>query len=468
MSRVRENRRVSIRARLLAAFLLMSLVTLGLSTILSAVMDLRLFRGQMIRDLEVLAAVVGENCVSSLVFDSPETAMRHLSSLRGEYQIRSALLLDTAGGTFAHWARAPGEGPSAVHGPLNGWLAADVEVSHAILYDGRPIGRLILRGRLDELRQQFLSYLGIGALAALVTLGIAWALALGLQRRIGGPILALARRSRTISQERDFSVRLSDPRAGEEITMLVQGFNAVLQGLSERESELARQASALDQANAKLRDLAMDLAMLEDKEKARLAAELHDGPLQQLALAQIHIEVATRKKCEESSDRLQLGIELLSEAIRALRSLQFDLSPPVLETAGLSAALSWLAESTQRRWGLALTFRQDGSLPGLDRPRKVLLFQCARELVMNVVKHARARGGKMELTQRDGCLHLLVEDDGLGFSASASPGDPCTEGGYGLRGVCERLALVDGGLTLEDLKPGARVRLWIPIGTETR
>jgi signal transduction histidine kinase len=446
----------------------MSLVTLGLSTILSAVMDLRLFRGQIIRDLEVLAAVVGENCVSSLVFDSPETATRHLSSLRGEYQIRSAVLLDNEGGTFADWARPRGEDPSEGRGPLNGWLAADVEVSHAIQYDGRLIGRLILRGRLDELRQQFLSYLGIGALAALVTLGIAWALALGLQRRIGGPILALARRSRAISQERDFSVRLPDPRAGDEITMLVQGFNAVLQGLAERESELARQARALDQANAKLRDLAVDLAMLEDKEKSRLATELHDGPLQQLALAQIHIEVATQRKQEESSDRLQLGIELLSGAIRELRSLQFDLSPPVLETGGLPAALSWLAESTQRRWGLTMTFRQDGPLPALDRPRKVLLFQCARELVMNVVKHAHARGGRIELTRRDGCLELLVEDDGVGFGASPGPRDACTSGGYGSRGVCERLALVDGGLTLENLKPGARVRLWIPIGPETR
>ena len=468
MTHDRRHPRGSIRSRLLIGFLLMSLVTLGLSTLLSAVMDLRLFRGQMIRDLEVLAAVVGENCVSSLVFQSPETAVRHLSSLQGEYQIRLAVLLDTDGGTFAHWARAPGEGPSLGRGPLKGWLVADVEVSHSILYDGRPIGRLILRGRLDELRRQFLNYLGIGAPAALATLGIAWTLALGLQRRIGGPILALARRSRAISADRDFSVRLPDPGAGEEITTLVQGFNAVLQGLAERESELARQYRALDQATETLRHLAMDLAMIEEKEKSRLAAELHDGPLQQLALAQIHIEVATQRKHEESSDRLQLGIELLSGAIRELRSLQFDLSPPVLETGGLPAALSWLAESTQRRWGLTMTFRQVGTLPALDRPRKVLLFQCARELVMNVVKHARARVGRIELTRRDGCLELLVEDDGVGFRASPDPSDACTSGGYGSRGVCERLALVDGALTLENLKPGARVRLWIPIGPETR
>ena len=161
------------------------------------------------------------------------------------------------------------------------------------------------------------------------------------------------------------------------------------------------------------------------------------------------------------------GVGLLSEATRELRGLQFDLSPPVLESGGLSAALGWLAESTQGRWGLTMGYRLDGTLPPLDRPRKVLLFQCARELVMNLIKHAKASRGEIRLTQREGCLELQVEDDGIGFAASHAAGDR-SAGGYGLKGVCERLALVDGGLTLEDLRPGARVRLWIPMEPESR
>ena len=102
-----------------------------------------------------------------------------------------------------------------------------------------------------------------------------------------------------------------------------------------------------------------------------------------------------------------------------------------------------------------------------DRPRKVLLFQCARELVMNLIKHAKASRGEIRLTQREGCLELQVEDDGIGFAASHAAGGR-SAGGYGLKGVCERLALVDGGLTLEDLRPGARVRLWIPMEPESR
>jgi signal transduction histidine kinase len=154
--------------------------------------------------------------------------------------------------------------------------------------------------------------------------------------------------------------------------------------------------------------------------------------------------------------------------MRELRTLQFDLSPPVLETGGLSAALGWLAESTRSRHGLNMSYRLEGTLPTLDQARKVIVFLCARELVTNLVKHARATRGSIRLRQTEGCLELQVEDDGIGFAASQTTRDPGPDEGYGLRGVCERLALIDGGLTVEELRPGARVRLWVPIQPQNR
>ncbi len=458
----------SIRTRLLAAFASLALLTLGLSTLLSALMDVKLFRDHMIRDLEVLAAVVGENCISALVFDDPETAQRHLATLSREYQIRSASLVDAGGRTFAEWRRDPANAPAGQSVGALPEVRPRVDIGRVIEFDGRTVGRLLIHAELDELLNQFRVYLLLAALVALFTLVAALLAATRLQRRIAGPILELAERSRAISVNQDFTVRLPDPDAGEEITTLVKGFNDVLQGLAERETHLSRQTRALDQANDKLRRMAMDLAMMEETEKARLAAELHDGPMQKLALAQIQIEAAARGPDEESSNLLAAGVELLSESTRELRSLQFDLSPPVLETGGLSAALGWLAESTQGRWGVTMSYRLEGTLPALDRARNVLLFQCARELVMNLVKHARASRGEIGLCRRDGCLELQVEDDGIGFAATRAASDQRADEGYGLRGVCERLALADGGLTLEILRPGARVRLWIPIGPEIR
>ncbi len=456
-----RRQRRSIQGRLLRALMLMTLLTLSLSTALYAVMDLKLFRDHLVRDLGVLAAVVGESCVSALVFQDPETAGRYLASLHREYQVRSALLLDGQGRPFARWARTPGPPPPSLMGQL---LLPDLEIDHPLLFDDQPVGRLLLYVSLDELRRQVEHYLALGGLAALITLGLALALALRLQRGIAGPILALAERSRALSAGQDHAARLSDPNAGEEIATLVQGFNAVLAGLEARELSLSRHSRALDQANAKLRALALDLATLEETEKARLATELHDGPMQKLALAQMQIDSAARGRDAESADQIDAGLELLREATGELRSLQFDLSPPVLERAGLSAALAWLAESTQARWGLGMTYELDGTAPRLDRARSVLAFQCARELVNNLVRHARASRGAIRLRCRESCLEILVEDNGQGFAASQAHrrGDP-GRGGYGLQGVCERIALVDGGLTLEELHPGARVRLWFSI-----
>jgi signal transduction histidine kinase len=471
MTRTARRAGRSIRTRLLAALILVTLLTLGLSSLLSAVLDIKLFRDHMVRDLEVLAAVVGENCVSALVFDDPETAERHLATLEREYQIRSAVLVDAGGRDFAEWVRKPADGDAPELPLFIKRLSPPLEIGYPIVFDGRPIGRLVIYAELVELARQFRVYLPLAGLVGLVTLGAALLAALRLRRRIAEPILHLAERSRTISTERDFSVRLKNPDAGHEIGTLVEGFNAVLQGLEERESELSRRGRILDQANDKLRDLAIALAMQEETEKARLAAELHDGPLQKLALAQIQLETGSRGRDEEALERLAAGLELLSEATMELRSLQFDLSPPVLERGGISAALAWLAESSQSRWGLTMSYHLDGSVPNLDRAHTLLLFQCARELVMNMVKHAHAHRGDIRLTRQGRCIELRVEDDGIGFAASHAARGTGSEQphaqGYGLQGVCERLALVDGGLAMEELHPGARVWLWIPIEPES-
>ena len=201
-------------------------------------MDIKLFRDHMTRDLEVLAAVVGENCVSALVFDDPGTAERHLATLEREYQIRSATLLDASDRPFAQWWRGPAEAAMPGGASVITALSPRLEISYPIGFDGRPAGRLVIQAELVELTRQFRVYLPLAALVGLFTLGAALVVALRLRRRIAEPILRLAMRSRAISGERDFRVRLPDPDVGEEISTLVAGFNAVLQGLEERESGL--------------------------------------------------------------------------------------------------------------------------------------------------------------------------------------------------------------------------------------
>jgi signal transduction histidine kinase len=163
---------------------------------------------------------------------------------------------------------------------------------------------------------------------------------------------------------------------------------------------------------------------------------------------------------------LGAGQSLLREAIGELRTLQFDLSPPVLAYQGLAAALAWLAESTERRWGIRMSYAAGPNLPPLGREASVILFQCARELVYNLIKHARARRGAIQLQVKDGWLELCVEDDGIGLDPQGQHPPERPGGGFGLHSVRERLALIDGDLHIdsgvESGAPGTRMRIRLP------
>jgi signal transduction histidine kinase len=229
------------------------------------------------------------------------------------------------------------------------------------------------------------------------------------------------------------------------------------------ERALAERTRELAEANARLRRLALDLSLLDEAARARLAAELHDSPMQKLALAQIQIETADQPPDAETPERLAAGRALLREAIAELRTLQFDLSPPVLARQGLAAALAWLAESATSRRDIRLSCTIAPELPSIGHAGSVILFQCARELVYNLLKHARARHGAIHLGTLVGWLELRVEDDGVGLAPSATDLPPGPGGGYGLYSVRERLALLGGSLHLEPARLGTHLCMRVPL-----
>ena len=228
------------------------------------------------------------------------------------------------------------------------------------------------------------------------------------------------------------------------------------------ERALAERTQELRDANARLRQLAMEVSLIEERERKRLAGELHDSPMQKLALAQMQIAAAQRRD-NESEALLESGLELMREALGELRSLQFELSPPCLYQEGLVPALGWLAAHAGRRFGVPFSFTAPRSLPVLDRNLAIILFQCARELIYNTARHARASAGRIECEVRDNAVRLVISDDGQGFPSDAATKPPGVGGGYGLFGVRERLALLGGDLSSESDAAGARVSVWVPL-----
>jgi signal transduction histidine kinase len=162
---------------------------------------------------------------------------------------------------------------------------------------------------------------------------------------------------------------------------------------------------------------------------------------------------------------------LLDLSLGQLRTLVFELSPPVLYQAGLFAALDWLAGQLGGHWPVGYRCRLEGEPVALPDDLKVILFQGARELMTNVGRHARARTCAVVLSFERGVLRLAVEDDGVGIDAAPPPG-PAQDrdrvrgagGGFGLFSLRSRIELLGGGLQVRRGEAGGtRATLWVPL-----
>lgn len=229
------------------------------------------------------------------------------------------------------------------------------------------------------------------------------------------------------------------------------------------EQRVAQRTAEAEQRAAQIRALAGELTRVEVRERRRLAQILHDHLQQLLVAARLRLGMLTHRHArpEELAQTVQ-GIEdLLNQAIDASRSLTVELSPPVLESGGLAAALRWLAQHMKQQQSLdvSLHIAEDAHDDSdLSTEVRTVLFNAARELLFNVVKHARVKAARVQLSrQSDGRLQLIITDRGRGF-------DPCrhlaTQGssaGFGLRHTEHRLTLLGGKFLIES-KPGDGTR----------
>ncbi|HYE31465.1 MAG TPA: PAS domain S-box protein [Methylomirabilota bacterium] len=211
-----------------------------------------------------------------------------------------------------------------------------------------------------------------------------------------------------------------------------------------------------------LQTLASNLSLSEERERRRIATNLHDRIGQSLAFAKLKLS-ALAKTSPNATDAINEVRDLIEQAIGDTRSLTFELSPPVLYELGLPAALEWLARKIQREHGIATRFHDDGLPKVVDEDIRVVLFQAVRELLVNVVKHARATHAQVLLRRESDALRIIIEDDGVGFDPAKMAGG--SDGsGFGLFSVRERLDYLGGRVKIRS-EPGlgTRVTLLAPL-----
>jgi PAS domain S-box-containing protein len=247
------------------------------------------------------------------------------------------------------------------------------------------------------------------------------------------------------------------------IDSLKQAEDALQEAKATLEQRVEERTAELTHRAVQLRALAGELTLSEQRERSRLAKLLHDHLQQLLVAAKFRLAILDRG----AEDLMKKGIveveELIDESIASSRSLTAELSPPILREAGLNAGLEWLARQMADRQGLwvDLELEEIGSLP---EDLKILLFESVRELLFNVVKHAKTRSSAVNLRCVDGSLQLTISDQGVGFDPKGMPRVGESGRGFGLFSVRERLELFGGDVDIQSAPgKGSRIFLTVPL-----
>jgi PAS domain S-box-containing protein len=213
----------------------------------------------------------------------------------------------------------------------------------------------------------------------------------------------------------------------------------------------------------KLQRMTFDASVVQERERRRIAVELHDRIGQSLAVAKMKLASVAAESSGANAAAVEYAMTLLEQSANDTRSLMFELSPPVLYDLGLAAGLSWLAEDIEKRLQLRVDLLDDGECEGLDETTAAVAFRAVRELLTNVVKHAKVAEATVSLRRVADCVRITVADAGVGFDAK-DEALWSTGGGFGLFSVREQITRLGGTVDLASV-PGAgtRVTLQVPV-----
>jgi two-component system, NarL family, sensor histidine kinase UhpB len=220
--------------------------------------------------------------------------------------------------------------------------------------------------------------------------------------------------------------------------------------------EVRRLDAAFERMIARLeaerRDAGRRAIQAQERERRRIAQDLHDEVNQALTAVSLRLQASIERAPPELQRELAETKRLSSQAMEELLALARQLRPAVLDDHGLIPALHSQVQDFADQTGIRAAFKSRGSIPKLSPEQQLVIYRVTQESLSNITQHAQARRVDVELSFI-GRTVLRIKDDGRGFTSVRS-------GGLGLSGMRERALLVGGQLSIwSDEGRGTRVEL---------
>ena len=323
----------------------------------------------------------------------------------------------------------------------------------------------------SNLRQTFI-------LLAVIFIGTAFILTVGISRSIVDPLNDLIRGTNRIAKG-----NLSKPiqtHGDDEIGVLSQSFETMRIKLVESMERITKHAEELEtrvhertrqinESQQRVAGLLKKVISTQEDERKRIARELHDDTLQELSAAlmkvdmcKLHPEQITTEKVNKIHDILEKTFEGIIGIIRNLR-------PTLLDDLGLSAAIQSLLDMHLGEKGINYVMNAESVKERRFRPEvEIMLFRIIQEVIVNIARHAKAENVFVLFKVVGDSLHIDIEDDGEGFNLDSlfeqSNRDIKDRRGLGLLGMKERVFLIGGEMEVCSMPGiGTRVDIRIPL-----
>ncbi|MBL8013329.1 MAG: response regulator, partial [Candidatus Omnitrophica bacterium] len=212
------------------------------------------------------------------------------------------------------------------------------------------------------------------------------------------------------------------------------------------EDRVTERTQQLEDQAKRLRQLAVELTQVEQKERRRLAEVLHDHLQQYLVAAKMRLGLLGRSTSDVDKKGLQEAESYIDQASQASRQLTAELRPPVLYEGGLGAGLRYLLQKMREQHKLEVHLSIEGQTePGSDSI-KVMIYQCVQELLFNIVKYAKVSECFVRVVRKENDdIQVTVEDYGTGFNVDEVA---ATQSGFGLFSIRERVKALAGELQI--------------------
>jgi PAS domain S-box-containing protein len=207
------------------------------------------------------------------------------------------------------------------------------------------------------------------------------------------------------------------------------------------------------------------LEAVEDRERRKIARDLHDDLGQTLAAARMRLStLCNAERVQERQAALEVA-RLIDQANQSTRSLAAQLAPSILYDLGLGPALEWLGQDIERMFGLKVVFMDDGQPKPLSVPVRSILYRATRELLINAAKHAKTAEAVVVASRQGDGVVVQVSDKGVGFDPARVT--VTSRSGLGLLSVRERLSLVGGVVKISSSPDlGTVVEMRAPLGQD--